>query len=36
MVEFADAKGDRRFISYLGDLIRRLDGFINYIDERYK
>jgi DNA-binding ferritin-like protein len=36
MVEFADAKGDSRFVSYIGSLIRNLDGFINFIDERYK
>ena len=36
MIDFADAKGDSRFASYIGSLIRNLDGFINFIDERYK
>jgi len=36
MIDFADAKGDSRFVSYIGSLIRNLDGFINFIDERYK
>ena len=36
MVEFADAKGEQRFISFIGSLIRNLDGFIRFIDERYK
>lgn len=36
MVEFAYAKGDKRFVSFIGSLIRNLDGFIGYIDERYK
>ena len=36
MIDFADAKGDSRFVSYIGNLIRNLDGFINFIDERYK
>jgi hypothetical protein len=36
MIDFADAKGDSRFVSYIGSLIRNLDGFINFIDERYR
>jgi hypothetical protein len=36
MIDFADSKGDSRFVSYIGSLIRNLDGFINFIDERYR
>ena len=36
MVEFANAKGEKRFMSFTGSLIRNLDAFINFIDERYK
>lgn len=36
MLELANAKGEKKFISLAGNLIRSLDGFIRFIDERYK
>ena len=36
MVYLADAKGEKRFISFAGDLRRRLDSFIEFINENFK
>ena len=36
MVEFADAKGEMRFISFIGSLRRNIDNFLEFIEEREK
>ena len=36
MVEFADAKGEKRFISFIGSLRRNIDNFLEFIEEREK
>lgn len=35
MVRLADAKGETRFISFAGSLIREIDKFTSFIDEKY-
>ena len=35
MVKLADAKGEQRFISFVGSLRRNIDSFLEFIEERY-